>query len=80
LLDEWNYALVAFVGVGVGIATVIGMLKFRYGWQLKTLIYISMVPTIFMTCLLMWVVTDLKEIIGLSWDTGAVTTGISCIY
>lgn len=73
LLGEWNFVLIMFVGAGVGLAMVVGLLKFKYDWRMKKLVILSLIPTIFLTCLLQWVVTDLESIIGLSWDCGAVT-------
>jgi hypothetical protein len=74
LLNEWSGALVLMVGVGVGLAAVLGTLRFLHGWSLKPLIYLSLVPTIGLTAYIS-LIPELREILGLAWDTGAVTTG-----
>lgn len=74
LLNEWSGALVLVVGASVGLAAVVGTLRFLYGWSLKPLILISLVlafaPTLYMAR-----DPDLVTALGLAWDTGAVTTG-----
>ena len=74
LLNDWSDVLVLVVGVSVGLAAVLGTLRFIYGWSLKILIYIAMIPVLVLT---VFASTDehLKNIIGLAWDCGAVTTG-----
>ncbi len=74
ILNNWTGTLVLMVGIGVGLAAVLGTLRFLYAWSLKPLIYLSLIPTIAMT---MYCMTDpeLSKILGLAWDCGAVTTG-----
>ena len=74
LLNDWSTTLVLLVGVGVGFAAVFGTLRFLYGWSLKPLIYVTLVPTIGLT---VYIANDpaLREVLGLAWDCGAVTTG-----
>lgn len=74
LLNEWADILVLGVGIGVGAAAVLGTLRFLYGWSLKPLIYLTLIPTIGLT---LYMLTDpeLTKTIGLAWDCGAVTTG-----
>ena len=74
LLNEFSGQLVACVGVGVGIAVLLGVLRFLYSWSLKTLI----IPSV----ILLLVLTTgahfngvLQDTLGLAWDCGAVTTG-----
>ena len=55
-------------------AAIIGTIRFVKGWSLKPLIYVALVPTIVLT-IYVWLNPDLKTIIGLAWDCGAVTTG-----
>jgi hypothetical protein len=65
---------VLLVGFGVGLAAVIGSMRFLYGWSLKPLIYISLIPTTILT--LYCASSDqLSSIVGLAWDCGGVTTG-----
>ncbi|MCH8156819.1 MAG: DUF1538 family protein, partial [Nitrospinae bacterium] len=49
LLNEWSGTLVLVVGVGVGLAAVLGTLRFLNGWSLKPLIYCSLTPIIGLT-------------------------------
>ncbi|MCH8845431.1 MAG: DUF1538 domain-containing protein [Proteobacteria bacterium] len=74
LLNEWSDVLVLIIGMGVGLAAVLGTLRFIYGWSMKPFIYCTMVPTLGLT---LYIMTDpeLAKILGLAWDCGAVTTG-----
>jgi hypothetical protein len=74
LLNNWSEALVLVVGASVGVAAVIGTLRFLYGWSLKPLIYASLVPVLGLS---VYAASDpeLSKALGLAWDTGAVTTG-----
>ncbi|MBL1140878.1 MAG: DUF1538 domain-containing protein [Proteobacteria bacterium] len=74
LLNTWSEVLVLMVGIGVGLAAVLGTLRFIYGWSLKPLIYISLIPTIGLTLYIM-ADEELSKMLGLAWDCGAVTTG-----
>ena len=74
LLNDFSGQLVLCVGVGVGIAVMLGVLRFLYGWSLKTFI----VPLILLLSgFTIWAHMNevLYPIIGLAWDCGAVTTG-----
>lgn len=74
LLSDWSGALVSVIGVGVGLAAVLGTLRFVYGWSLKPYIYAALTPTLLLT---LYIAQDpeLVEVLGLAWDCGAVTTG-----
>ena len=74
ILNDWSGALVLVVGCGVGLAAVLGTLRFIYGWSLKPMIYITLVPTLGLS---LYVSThpELQKVLGLAWDCGAVTTG-----
>jgi len=74
LLNNWTQPLVLMVGAGVGLAAVLGTLRFVRGWSLKPMIYLSLIPAILLT-LYAWNNPDLRTILGLAWDCGAVTTG-----
>jgi hypothetical protein len=65
---------VLLVGIGVGLAAVIGSMRFLYGWSLKPLIYLSLIPTVLLTAYCA-INPNLSSIIGLAWDCGGVTTG-----
>lgn len=74
LLNQRADWLVYAVGCGVGLAVILGMLRFLYNWSLKPLIY-TLVPLLL--GLSFWCLQDpgLNGILGLAWDCGAVTTG-----
>ena len=74
LLNDFSGQLVTCVGVGVGLAVLIGVLRFFYGWSLKLLI----IPTVSFLLALSWYFNRneiLQAVLGLAWDCGAVTTG-----
>jgi len=74
LLNQWSEVLVLVVGAGVGLAVVLGTLRFLYGWSLKPLIYLTLAPTLMLT---LYLASDvqLSRALALAWDCGAVTTG-----
>lgn len=74
LLGPYSLWLVLAVAGGVGLAVCLGMLRLMFGWQLKTLVLLFMPPTIGLTA---WCAQqpELAPIIGLAWDSGAITTG-----
>ncbi len=74
LLNNWSGTLVLVVGAAVGMAAVLGTLRFLYGWSLKPLIYLALAPVLAVT-VYMSTDPDLTATLGLAWDAGAVTTG-----
>ena len=74
LLNDWSGVLVLVVGGGVGLAAVLGTLRFIHDWSLKPMIYASLAPGLLLT---LYALTDphLEAVLGLAWDCGAVTTG-----
>ena len=66
--------LVLMVGGGVGIAAILGTIRFVRGWSLKPMIYAALLPVAVLT-IYAWLDPNLKSILGLAWDCGAVTTG-----
>lgn len=74
MLNRYSGYTVIAVAMGVGMATLLGISMFVYGWSLKTLIYLTVIPTLIMTA---YAATDpqLSGVIGLAWDCGGVTTG-----
>lgn len=74
LLNEEADLLVLAVGVGVGLAAVLGTLRFINGWSLKPLVYATLVPVLLGT-LYMAQDPELAKVLGLAFDCGAVTTG-----
>jgi hypothetical protein len=74
MLNQYSEVLVLVVGAAVGAAAVLGTMRFLYGWSLKPMIYLALIPTIGMT-LYISSDTELSATLGLAWDSGAVTTG-----
>ncbi len=74
MLNDFSEQLVFAVGIGVGIAVMLGILRFFYGWSLKTML----LPIVLMLISLsVYMHSDpiLEPILALAWDCGAVTTG-----
>ena len=74
LLNNWTLQLVLMVGGGVGLAAILGTVRFVRGWSLKPMIYAALLPVVILT-IYAWFDPNLKSILGLAWDCGAVTTG-----
>ncbi len=74
ILNQWSNVLVLVIGIGVGIAALLGTLRFLYDWSLKPLIFMTLLPTLLLTAYSMQD-EQLSLLIGLAWDSGAVTTG-----
>ena len=74
LLNDWSGTLVLVVGIGVGLAATLGTVRFIYGWSLKPLIYITLVPVLVLAGY-MAINPELALVLGLAFDCGAVTTG-----
>jgi hypothetical protein len=74
MLTKHSQALVYAVGVGVGVAVLLGMVRFYRSWSLKPLIYVLVAGLIALTA---WAFRDqnMIHLTGLAWDCGAVTTG-----
>ena len=74
MLNDFSGTLVLVVGASVGLAAVLGTLRFLYGWSLKPLIYMALAPVLALT-IYASTDADLTATLGLAWDAGAVTTG-----
>lgn len=74
LLEKQRFYLVVSIGLGVGIAVALGMLRFFKGFSLKPFVYSVLLALLGVSG---YCATDenLATILGLAWDTGAVTTG-----
>jgi hypothetical protein len=74
LLNEFTSQLVTVVGIGVGLAVLLGVLRFYRNWSLKFFI----LPAVSVLVVLTFLANSIPEtqaILGLAWDCGAVTTG-----
>jgi hypothetical protein len=74
LLNGWAPALVGAVGLGVGVAATLGLLRFLLGWSLKPMIFASVGLALGLS-LLCSQQPHLGDVLALAWDCGAVTTG-----
>ena len=74
ILNNWTLPLVLMVGGGVGLAAILGTIRFVRGWSLKPMIYAAIFPVVLLT-IYAWFDPNLRSILGLAWDCGAVTTG-----
>ncbi len=74
LLNHYADQLVLVVGFSVGAAAVLGTLRFLFGWSLKPLIYLALIPVLGLS-IYCSVNPELSKVLGLAWDAGAVTTG-----
>ncbi|BAN34330.1 protein of unknown function DUF1538 [Sulfuricella denitrificans skB26] len=74
LLHDRVHWLVFAVAIGVGLAVLVGILRFYFNWRLKTILLIIVPPCLMLTA---YLASDprLAPILGLAWDCGAVTTG-----
>lgn len=77
LLNTHSSTLVNSVGIGVGIAVLLGVLRFYKGWSLKPFIVVgvSLLTALTLYFQLGPHAEVLKVVLGLAWDCGAVTTG-----
>ena len=75
ILNTGATNLVYSVGAGVGIAVLLGVLRFYKGWSLKPFIYVGVVVLSTFTLYFQFSDDRLQHVLGLAWDCGAVTTG-----
>ena len=76
LLNPYSQSLVVYVGIGVGIAVMLGVLRFYKSWSLKPFIYAGVLTLSAITLYFQFEPTGtLSPVLGLAWDCGAVTTG-----
>ena len=60
----------------MGVASVVGTLRFVRGWSIKPLIYWALGVTLPLTVAVHWRAPEsFAGVLGLAWDCGAVTTG-----
>jgi len=74
LLVDFPEQLVAAVGVGVGAAVAVGILRFFRGWSLKRVV-LPLVAALLALTLAAINQPLLAPLLGLAWDCGAITTG-----
>ena len=64
LLNDWADTLVLVVGASVGLAAVLGTVRFIYGWSLKPLIYLVLVPVLALTS-----TAPMTLVFAIPWDS-----------
>lgn len=74
LLGPWVDVLVLAVAAGVGLAVALGLMRFMFGWRLKTLV-LAIVPACLALTLYAAGQPGFDRVIGLAWDCGGITTG-----
>lgn len=74
VLESYTEQLVISIALGVGAAVAIGVTRFYYGFSIKPIIYV-VIPMLVGGTVLFQFDANLSTIIGLAWDSGAVTTG-----
>lgn len=76
LVHDWVDFWFVTVAVGVGLASVLGLVRIRRGWSLKPLIVVLVLITLALTFVgVFGFGTDLEHIVALAWDCGGITTG-----
>lgn len=73
-LNRGSGLLVAAVAAGVGVAVVLGVFRFLYGWSLKPFLF-AIIPALVGLSFYFEFIPVLRPVAGLAWDTGGVTTG-----
>ncbi|MDF3818891.1 DUF1538 domain-containing protein [Leptospira sp. 96542] len=74
LLDEGSDYLFLSIATGVGLAVILGVFRFLYGFSLSKLLFPTVILLLFVTIYASFD-ENLQYISGLAWDSGAVTTG-----
>jgi hypothetical protein len=76
LVHDWVDFWFVTVAVGVGLASVLGLMRIRHGWSLKPLIVVLVLLTLVLTFVAVFGFgADLEHIVALAWDCGGITTG-----
>ena len=75
VLNDFLEPLIFAIGLGVGVAAIVGILRFQNEWNMKKVILATITPCLICSCYMQWGNPELKPILGLAWDCGAVTTG-----
>jgi len=74
LLNRGTSWLVAAIAIGVGLAVVLGVYRFMFGWAFKPPVFIIIPAIVAVSCIF-----DenpiLRPLVNLAWDTGGAATG-----
>jgi len=74
LLNRGTSWLVAAIAVGVGLAVVLGVYRFMFGWAFKPPVFI-IIPSIVIVSCIFDENPILRPLVNLAWDTGGAATG-----
>jgi hypothetical protein len=74
MLENRAGQLVGAIGIGVGIAVALGMLRIFFALSIKPFVYV-LIPLLLLFSAYCAMDPNLAVLLGLAWDTGAVTTG-----
>ncbi len=74
LLNRGSEYLVWAVAGGVGLAVLLGVFRFLYGWSFKPFVF-ALIPVMLALSFYLEGHDVLRSVTGLAWDTGGVTTG-----
>jgi hypothetical protein len=75
MLNKWELYVVLVVGAGVGVAAVVGTLRFIYRVDIKPVLYCVVGATLLVTVLGSYLNPASAQLIVLAWDCGAMTSG-----
>jgi hypothetical protein len=74
LLTDRSHALVAIIAMSMGLSALTGVMRFVFGWSLKPVLLLTLLPNILLTVAAMFH-PELHKILGLAWDAGAAVAG-----
>lgn len=74
MLNKYTFLLVTAIGIGVGIAAFIAMLKYFFSLSIKPILYVSIILLLIISIFSIFD-KNLLYILGLAWDSGGITTG-----
>lgn len=75
IMHEQVELLLLFIGLGVGAANVLSACRFLHDWPLRKMVMVTALLCVLLTGLVYLLVPDVRGVISLAWDVGAITTG-----
>jgi hypothetical protein len=66
--------LVLIIALSMGVSSLTGVMRFVFGWSLKPVLLITLLPNILLTVAALFH-PELHKIVGLAWDCGAAVAG-----
>lgn len=79
VLNAKQELLVLSIGLGVGVAAVLGTLRFAHRAPMRPVILMAFVPTITAAFYMQWGDKRLRPLIGLAWDCGVSCVAFWCV-